>query len=359
MNSTAPALLVVTGDGMPATISPGHIVYLWAGDDRTNSGARVGMLRAAFEDGRDELLAIVPDGVCVHGSPSQLLSRGDDGLTALEWCAREIRALLPGVRLWVGVGGDGWIGQWRSGKATSAQVQQPLQRVAALARSAGAEAIVWDFESEWKHAGSDARARAELESLARTLMANLTQIAPKCVHVVSSFDHVGFHMAMPFDALLSGNVAAFTAQNYVAVAGETAPRGLLRARITKASASQDAARKQAKFPADERDASGLDTSHDDVDVFSTVQLHGTDPQDLAAVIAESPLVLSWSVPRVREGGRADDRGIEAARVARVMRALVGAGPGAVRRYQASTQGALTVDGQLGPRTFAHALARAT
>jgi hypothetical protein len=359
MNSTAPALLVVTGDGTQTTIAPGHIVYLWSGDDRTNQGARPGSLRAAFEDARDELLAIVPDGVCVHGSPSQLLSRGDDGLTALEWCAREIRALLPGVRLWVGVGGDGWIGQWRAGKATSAQVTQPLQRVAMLARQLGAESIVWDFESEWKHASGDQLSRLALDTFSRELMAALCARAPKCVHVVSSFDHVGFHMAMPWAALLDGNVAAFTAQNYVAQAGETAPRGLLRARIAKASASQDAARKQGKFPADEHDASGVDTSHDDVDVFSTVQLHGTDPRDLAAAIAESPLVLSWSVPRVREGGRADDRGIEAARVARVLRVLVGAGPGAVRRYQASTLGALTVDGQLGPRTFAHALARAT
>lgn len=353
------ALRVITGDGTPSTIPPGHIVYTWAGDSRTNTGATPGALRAALEDARDELLAIRPDGVCVHGAPSQLLSRGDDGLTAIEWCAREIRALLPGVRIWVGVGGDGWIGQLRAGKATRAQVMQPLQRVAVLARQLGAEAIVWNFESEWKHASSDKLSRAELDAFSRELMAVLCALAPKSAHIVSSFDHVGFHMAMPWAALLDGNVTGFTAQNYVAVAGETAPRKLLRGRIAKASSSQDAARAQGKFPADERSADGIDTSHDDVDVFSTVQLHGTDELDLSIELVTAAVIQSWSVPLVREGGRADTRGVRAAQVARVIRNAVGPGPGAIARYQAASGGALKADGVLGPKTFAHALARAT
>lgn len=353
------ALRVITGDGSPALIAPGHIVYLWSGDDHTNAGAKLGALRAALEDARDELLAIRPDGVCIHGAPSQLLSRGEDGITALEWCAREIRALLPGVRIWVGVGGDGWIGQLRAGKATRAQVMQPLQRVAVLARQVGAEAIVWDFETEWKHASGDKLSRLELDAFSRELMAALCALAPKSAHIVSSFDHVGFHMAMPWAALLDGNVTGFTAQNYVGVAGETAPRGLLRTRIVKASKSQDAARAQGKFPADERDASGLDTSHNDVDVFSTVQLHGTDELDLAIELVAAPVVQSWSVPLVREGGRADARGIRAAQVARVIRNAVGPGPGAIERFQRASNGALKPDGALGPKTFAFALTRAT
>lgn len=355
---TALGLRVITGDGTPTIIAPGHIVYLWSGDARTNTGAAPGALRAALEDARDELRAIRPDGVCIHGAPSQLLGRGDDGITALEWCAREIRALLPGVRIWVGVGGDGWIGQLRAGNATRAQVMQPLQRVAVVARQLGAEAIVWDFETAWKHASGDKLSRLELDAFSRELMAALCALAPKCAHVVSSFDHVGFHMAMPWAALLDGNVTGFTAQNYVAVAGESAPRGLLQARTVKASKSQDAARAQGKFPADDRDASGLDTSHDDVDVFATVQLHGTDELDLAIALVKSPVIQSWSVPLVREGGRADARGVRAAQVARVIRSAVGPGPGAIERYQAASGGALKADGVLGPKTFAFALARA-
>lgn len=353
------ALRVITGDGTPALIAPGHIVYLWSGDTRTNSGAAPGALRAAFDDARDELLAIRPDGVCIHGAPSQLLNRGDDGVLALEWCAREIRALLPGVRIWVGVGGDGWIGQLRAGTATRAQVMQPLQRVAVLARQLGAEAIVWDFETEWKHASGDKLSRLELDAFSRELMATLCALAPKCAHIVSSFDHVGFHMAMPWAALLDGNVTGFTAQNYVAIAGETAPRGLLKARIVNASKSQDAARAQGKFPADEHGADGVDTSHNDVDVFATVQLYGTDELDLAIELVAAPVVQSWSVPLVREGGRADARGLRAAQVARVIRNAAGPGPGAIARYQATTGGALKADGVLGPKTFAFALARAT
>ena len=348
---SVPALLVVRGDGSHAELAPGHVVYLWAGDDRTNQGARPGSIRAALEDARDELLAIRPDGVCVHGSPSQLLARGEDGATALEWVAAELRGLLPGVRLWVGVGCDGWVDDWRAGRATEAQVLQPLQRCAALASGTGAEAIVWNAETAWKHAASDKRTRAELDALARRFVASVTKIAARAVHVVSSFDHVGFHMALPFDALLSGNVAAFTAQNYVARAGDAPPRGLLKGRIGSAAKSIESARQQQKFPADERGPDGVDASHEDVDVFSTVQLHGTDALDLARELAEAPLVLSWSVPMVREGGRADARGLEAARVARVIRAA-GAGPGAVRRYQEASSGALRVDGVLGPRTMA-------
>jgi hypothetical protein len=353
------ALRVITGDGAPSTIPPGHIVYTWAGDGRTNAGAAPGALRAALEDARDELLAIRPDGVCVHGAPSQLLSRGDDGLTAIEWCAPEIRALLPGVRIWVGVGGDGWIGQLRAGKATRAQVMQPLQRVAALARQLGAESIVWNFESQWKHASGDKLTLADLDAFSRELMESLCALAPKCAHIVSSFDHVGFHMAMPWAALLDGNVTGFTAQNYVAVAGDSAPRGLLQARIVKASKSQDAARAQGKFPADERGTDGVDTSHNDVDVFSTVQLHGTDEIDLANALVNASVIQSWSVPLVREGGRADARGVRAAQVARVIRNAVGPGDGAIARFQAASGGALKADGVLGPKTFAFALARAT
>lgn len=357
LNQPAPALLVVRGDGSPTTLAPGHITYLWAADNVTNDGRKLGQIRAAFEDARDDLLAIRPDGVCVHGSPSQLLARGADGHTALEWVATELRALLPGVRIWVGVGGDGWVDEWRAGKATESQVLQPLQRCAALAASIGAEAIVWNFETAWKYSTSDKRTRAELEALARKVIALVTMVAALAVHIVSSFDHVGFHMAVPFEALLSGNVAAFTAQNYVARAGESV-RGLLKGRIESASKSIEAARRQGKFPAD-ASANGVDTSHDDVDVFSTVQIHGTDENDLAAALVLALLVLSWSLPLVREGGRADERGVRAARVARVIRHAVGAGPGAVRRYQAASNGALNADDNLGPKTFAHALARAS
>lgn len=347
-------LHVVRGDGSRAELAPGHVVYLWAGDDRTNRGTRPGSLRAAFEDARDELLAIVPDGVCVHGSPSQLLARGDDGVLALDWVAREIRALLPGVRLWVGVGGDGWAGDWRAGKATESQVLQPLQRVAAKCREVGAEAIVWNFETAWKHSPSDKQPRSALEALARKMMALLCALAPLCIHVVSSFDHVGFHMAVPFAALLDGNVAAFTEQTYVAVAG-TPTKGVLSGRIASAHASQDAARRQGKFPADSTSADGTDDSYDDVDVFGTVQLYGTDVTDLTRELVEQPLVQSWSVPLVREGGRADEGGIEAARAARAIRNVVGTGKGAVRRYQ--QWAGLTADGVPGPKTRAHALGR--
>jgi hypothetical protein len=334
--------------------APTLAVYLRAGDEQRDDGARVGSVRAAFEDARDELVAIDPDAVCIHGSPTQLLARGRDGRTALEWVADGVRALLPEARVWIGVGCDGWIGEWRAGLVADAVVLQPLQRVAALAASLSAQAIVWNAESRWKHSPSDARSRSELEALARTLVTRVTAVAARAAHVVSSFDHVGFHSAMLFSALLSGNVTAYTGQSYVARPGG-APSGALIARIASALRNQSAARSAGRFAPDEFASDGDDPSSDDVDVFSTVQLYGTDASELTRVLAERPWVLGWSVPLVLEGGRSDARGLEAARCAMVIRRAVGAGPGAVRRFQQSANGALVVDGVAGPRTRAFAL----
>ncbi|MFO0559078.1 MAG: peptidoglycan-binding domain-containing protein [Polyangiales bacterium] len=347
-------LRCVSGDGTEIALPPTLAVYLWAGDDETNGGARLGSVRSALEDARDELAMIAPDAVCVHGSPSQLLARSSDGRTALEWTVEQLRALLPAVRVWIGVGCDGWIGEWRAGLVSDSVVTQPLQRCAALAAALSCEALVWNAESRWKHSPSDARSRAQLESLARSLMGKLCALAPRCAHVVSSFDHLGFHSAMPFEALLSGNVTAYTGQCYVARPGG-AQRGALAARIASALNSQRAARAAGWLRDDLRDDNGGDASAHDMDVFATVQLYATDATELTFVLAESPWVLGWSVPLVREGGRSDPRDVEAAACASVIRRAVGAGPGAVRRFQQSAHGALVVDGIAGPATRAFAL----
>lgn len=345
--ASQPLLLpCVRGDGSATTLAPGVLVYVWSEDQETNEGKRPGNLRAAFEDARDELLIIKPDGVCIHASPSGLLARGADGVRALDWVVREVRALLPGVRVWVGVGADGWVDDWRAGKATQAQVLTPLRDVALVCARLAVEAIVWNCEVGWKYwAGNsakpgDKRTRAELEQLARLMVAEVCAAAPLVVHILSSYDHVGMHMAMPWRGLVSGNLVLVTGQNYVAVKGG-ARKGALRDRIASAQRSQDAARRTGQFQPRA--------------VFPTVQLYLTHPGELCSVLVSEPIILGWALPRVPEGGRADNDGVRAAAAAVAIRRAVGAGPDAVRRFQAAAGGALTVDGDPGPRTQAWAL----
>lgn len=333
-------LHVPRGDGTTVALAPGLIVYLWSGDQVTNDGKRPGNLRAAFEDARDELLTIKPDGVCIHAPPSGLLARGVDGVRALDWVVREVRALLPGVRIWVGVGADGTVDDWRAARATQAQVLAPLREVAAVGALLGAEAIVWNCEAGWKYSPSDKRTRPELEQLARLVVAEVCARAPSAVHMLSSYDHVGYHMAMPWPGLISGALTTFTGQCYVAVAGG-ARKGALRERIASAQASQDGARRSGKFQPRA--------------TFPSVQLYLTHPSELCAVLATEPLVLGWALPRVPEGGRADNDGVRAAAAAVAIRRAVGTGPDAIRRFQASAAGKLTVDGDPGPLTRAWAL----
>ena len=359
-----PGLRVQNGAGEDAFLEAALAVYVWAADDATNDGAKPGKLLAALADGRDELLRIKPDAVVLHASPSTLMSRPHkgDNRTQLELAVIAVRELLPGVRVWLGVGCDGWVDEWRAGKATSAQVQGPLMACGALAHQLGVEVCIWNIEGQWKHAPTkDVRTRAELEDLARDTMRACAAAAPQAIHGVSSFDHVGMHMAMPWRGLLGllgdTNIAFFTAQNYVAMAGEPA-KGALPGREKSAGKSQDAAERQGAFPDDVAASDPQEDTHDDVDrtEIPTVQLHKTDPTDLCSIACRRTVVIGWSVPRVGEGGRADDEGVEAYTAARVIRSVAGCGADAVRRYQRDFD--LAQDNRPGTITRAHALSRA-
>ena len=320
-------LLQHTGAGEPREVPPTLGLYVWGSH---------GLLEA-LDDARDEIDAIRPDALVLHGPPSELCR----SLVSLVGIARQRH---PWTRVWIGCGMDGTVGQWRRGKRTAAEVVAPLVAVAKLCESAGVEGIVWNGESEWKDSATDRVVLADIEALADQCGRAVTAAAPSALHWLSSFDQPNLHGALR--AMLRGwtrPVTAYTGQAYVAQAGG-APRGSLPRRLDAAARGQELAERAGYLP---DDVTGVDVAGD-VDRVPTIQGHATHVADLARAAAELPHVLVWSAPLVAEGGRVDADGLRALRFARVVR---DSGLSVVE-WQRGKE--LVPDGVVGPRTLAAA-----
>lgn len=320
-------LLQHNGRGEPVEVPPTLGLYVW--------GSR-GLL-AALDAARDEIDAIRPDVLVLHGPPSELLR----SLVSLVGLARQRH---PWARVWIGCGMDGTVGQWRRGKRTADDVIAPLVGVAALCERAGVECIVWNGESEWKDSPTDRVVLADIEALADAAGLACAKAAPSCLHWLSSFDQPNLHGSLR--AMLRGwtrHVTAYTGQAYVAQAGG-APRGALDRRLDAAARGQELAERAGYLP---DDVTGVDVAGD-VDRVPTIQGHATHLADLARAAAELPHVLVWSAPLVAEGGRLDPVGLQALRFARVVR---DSGLSVVEWQRAK---GLAPDGVVGPKTLAAA-----
>lgn len=328
------ALICRTGDGRPRTLEPGVAVYLWAGKG----------LRHAFAKSLAILQRTRPDIVILHGPPSGLLSTHFAPLVA------QVRAALPGVRIWVGIGGDGWAAQWRAGKCSDAQVVTPLVAAFAAAQAVGAEAVVPDLEAAWKSSKKgasvpDVKTRAQLEALARRVMVEGGAAAPDAVIALCSYDIPDLHKAFPLAACVVGTPVSVFA--YMAYAADSTPdAGELLRRVAWAQREQEKAEGMGLLP---DDVTGTDVPGD-VDRVPIVQLHQLAMHDLVTVLAEFPLVMAWAAPLIVDGGRADPSGVLALEAALYLRREVGGGPGAIARFQA--RAGLTADGIVGPKTLA-------
>lgn len=340
-NIFAHALWMRSGDGQPRYISPCLAAYVWTASTTLDVAAR---------DAVDELVRIRPNVVIPHAGTGALLRYLPRAVGTL-LSALDVRDLPP-VRLWVGVGIDGTLDAWHAGKLSDAQVLARHVEVAQMIATMGVEAIVLNGESKWAIRAGSIRKTADVRRLADALGKTYATHAPECVLLLSSFGALGYHSDVR--ALIEGltpHCGAFTGQSYAARPGEVI-KGVLPAILERDERSQEATERQSWMRPDEPEANG-DESADDLDRLPTVQAHKTHPSDLCTVAVELPHVLVWSVPTIKEGGRADEEGLQALEAASAIRREVGTGPGAVARFQRAH--GLAVDGRAGPATRAESL----
>lgn len=328
-------LLVRNGRGDEISLSPRLIVYLWSGDGLREAWARS---RSYFEQLWRELPECARPQLLLHGTIG--------GLTSEHWgpLLDEVRDALPGVRLAAGVAGDASLGAWRAGEISGAAIVRRLVESAqAIERELPGAICTWDFEQGWKDRDGDKRTPAEHEALAREVVTKAAEAAPSLVYGLTSYDHVGHHTRLPWRGFLVGTpVKLFLDQRYTDVGDPS--QGRIPARERSADASQLKAERLGILPADV-----TPDTPDDLDRVHLYQLHGQHQGDLITAFVEHEHAAGWCAP-VMPHGRSDESGLSAMRAALKIRSLVGAGPGAVRRFQ-SLHG-LVADGIVGPKTMA-------
>lgn len=332
------SLAVRTGDGSPAVLPPALVLYAW--------GAKG--ISAALRDGFDELRAVRPDALAIHGTTADLSANLVKSVA--DFARRSIAARYAVPRLWVGVGIDGTVSAWRRGQLATSQVLERHRAVARAVAKITAEAVIANGEAAWARDSQTTRTRDEIRDLAQRIARVYREECPRAVLGLSTFGRLGAHADVrPMIEGFSSSCSLLTGQSYAAEPGPVVP-GRLPTRLAADERSQLATVREGWMRADLSAADGADVDPDDLDRLPTIQAHKVYKIDTARVASERSHVALWSVPLVAEGGRADDDGIEAAIVARVIRAA-----GGVREFQ--RRATLKPDGVLGPKTFAAALAR--
>lgn len=329
-------LLVRNGRGDTIALDPCIITYAWTGDGMSN--AVVGA-RAYLEQLWQELPERERPVLLLHGGPASITSARF--ATLLD----EVRDALPQVRVAVGVAGDGGMAKWRAGECTDdAIVQRFVESARAIEREAPGAITILDLEEGHKDRDGDARSRADHEALVRRIFDESARAAGSLIYGLTSYDHVSQHSRFPWRAALKNSACClFLDQRYTDVGDPS--HGRIAAREKSADTSQADAERKGLIPADVTP----DVSTD-VDRVHLYQLHGQHEGDLIAALAEHEHCAAWCLPLVKDGGRADEAGLLALRAALRIRSLVGAGPGAVKRFQ-SLRG-LVADGIVGPKTLA-------
>lgn len=325
--SRVPSLILRTAAGEPVERRPSLDLYCWS--------SRPGMLRD-IRDARDEIEAIKPDRVILHGNPSEIAAEG----AAAILIAQEIMgplSLVPAVG--VGIGADGWADEWRRGAATSEQVIRPLVRAVKIAYDAGARLMVPNLEAAWKRhnnadGAKDVRTEEELAALVEAVARAMMAVAPDAVFMLSSYDQPTLHRSMKLVyRILTRLFPAVTGQTYVAVPGIPS-RMALPSRLAAFAASFDRAEEEGWVTRDEIEREIAE----DCDRIPTLQGHKTHPNALTKALVEEPQVILWSAPMIvdegrREDGRLDSIGFECARFACDLRAHGWVGPGAIAALQ--------------------------
>lgn len=266
---------------------------------------------------------IRPGAVQLHADPYTLDKRGVQ-------IADKLRALHPGVQIWVGLTGDIWatdtarlIAKGRSKDALDTLSRKRMVGIHA-AKAMGAARVVFDPEGRWEHRapGFDAAA-------ATAFVASAKQELGAISLYVTSFDIPGEHGAFPYQAFdaADGWVPQIYAAPKTGVAGLNAARGRLewhKAQWARAT-QQGTVRKRP--------------------VSAYVQGHHVLCEGTCAIADAHDDVCIWAAPDL-----IDMEGLRAAQALAEIERRGFTGVGRIGRFQASA--GLKSDGIVGPQTLA-------
>lgn len=302
----------------------GVVLALWHGDG----------LDDAWTPAVESLLAAArPQVVQLHSAP-----RGHERYTRS--VAAAVRRALPGVRLWLGVGADGWLWEWARGLCSRKTALDRLSGCADLAAELDAECVKWNGELAYKQHVERGR------DLARATLEYVAGRHPQLAQGFTSYDHVHYHPA-PWRAWCypGSPVSAAFPQVYAAPGGEEAMahRGALPARERAALSSWATAVRNGWVGADAPE--GAPGDDNDLDWAPYIQAHSVQASDSIAFALRYPLTSWWAAP-----SRMDAQGRSAFLAVCAMRRLGFSGADAVQRFQRSA--GLVADGIAGPKTLA-------
>lgn len=301
------------------TLQPGLALTLWHGSGLRDawSGAE-----ALLRDSRPQIVQL-------HAGPEELR------LHAAE-VAGHVRAALPGVRLWLGVGMDGF--PRRLGLGRERLVAEAVG-IARLARDLRAEHLVLDAEAAWK--SDDPEERERETALASGVVEAIARDVPEVVLGHTAYDQPGLHGSYAWRAWLGGPGVRYTwPQVYAATGGETmAHRGALPRRERASLESYAAAVRKLGVRPDVADSDPAS-----LEWRPYVQLHGVPYPDTISLGVKYRLCAGWAAP-----SRLDDDGRTAVRALAELYRRGHHGPEGVRDFQRAA--GITPDGICGPKTL--------
>lgn len=315
--------------------SGGVGITLWTGGD----------LAAALPPAMRDLLAETrPSIVAIHAGPKRLDHAADQ-------LAHDVRALVPGVRLHLGVGCDVWMADAIARHVTEAVAVTALADAADLADEIGAEAVVWDAEAACK---LDSAATVRMS---RALVARVRARHPAIILGHTAYDHPTLHSDDTDGVYDDGHVRGEyawrgwcgvdgvdweLAQNYVAPeqAAGAAPVFAGPLALARRCASSDASFARAEQLGWVR--AGLPRDR-------YLQAHGVPWSQTATAGASARVVQLWCGPRMPLG-RLDVSGEYALRVLCALERAGIRAPADIERFQLAH--GLVADGIAGRATAA-------
>lgn len=258
---------------------PDAVVHtLWTGGNLAN---------VLTDSTKRDLVRARPQGVAIHAGPERLLA-------AAPKVAAAVRALLPDVRLWLGIGMDYWTGMAMAGRL--AEARKHIADAVDMAVVLGCETVDFDPELE-----TNEQIEAEV---AREVLADARSRHPQLFLAHTAFDHPGLHGDAIADDPRTTRLRGYPWKTWVGPGGvdlelpqvypaleHAVGRGVLQQRLASSRASYAIAVKHG-WVRPELIGRGI-----------YLQLHGVPSVDTIQVGARFPVCVGWVSELIDDEGR--------------------------------------------------------